>query len=341
MIVVFGYSSAFTGEGVATMDSAYRELFEPIKLGTVQLRNRVVVPPMLQMRPITSREGVAWYRRMAMGGPGWVTVEVTSILRFGTELTAQTLRPLAKAIHDEGAGAGIQLFPVQFGAPQDPNVLTTSQIDSILDGYARAAAICKEAGFDAVEPHGAHGYLLTQFFMPDVNHRTDDYGGSLENRCRLGLRVVQAIRKVVGPDYLIFYRHTPVGKAYGIEDSLEMGRRLIDEGVNVLDISPARQAVEADLAKPFKRLGVPVIAVNGMEDPIAAARALREGRCDLVAVGRGMIADAQWIKKVKEGKTSEIVQCHKCEVGCFGHIRTREPVYCETWQCDEVASYVR
>jgi len=323
------------------MEHRYPEVFSAFRLGGLELRNRIVVPPMLQVRPITSPQGIGWYRRMAAGGAGWVTVEVTSVLRFGGELTVQALRPLVEAIHDEGAGAGIQLFPVQFGAAQDPDVPSVSQIEETYEAYARAAVICKEAGFDAVEPHGAHGYLINQFFMPDRNRRADEYGGSLENRCRLGVRIVQRIRKAVGEGYLIFYRHTPVGKAYGMEESLELGRRLVEAGVNVLDMSPAKQSVEADLAAPFKRFGVPVIAVNGMENPEAAAAALRGGRCDLVAVGRALIADAQWPMKVKEGRVDQIVQCTKCDQGCFGHLKTMEPVYCVTWEKDEVAPYVR
>ncbi len=254
--------------------SDYPELFSPFHLNGLVLRNRIVAPPMLQIRPITSAEGIAWYRRLAAGGAAMVTVEVTSILRFGTELTADNLRPLVKAIHDQGAAAAIQLFPIQFRAEVDPNTLTAAQIDDILQRYAATALICRDAGFDAVEPHGAHGYLINQFFMPDRNRRTDEYGGTLDNRCRFGVRIVQSIRRAVGNDYLLFYRHTPTGKAYGVEDSLELARRLVDAGANLLDISPAKQQIEADLAAPFKQhFKVPVIAVNGMEDPDAATRA--------------------------------------------------------------------
>ena len=131
--------------------------------------------------------------------------------------------------------------------------------------------------------------------MPDKNHRTDEYGGSLDNRCRLGVRIVERIREVAGEDLLILYRHTPTGDRYGIDDSLHLADRLVDAGANILDISPAREASVADLASPFAaRFSIPVMAVGGMEDPEAASAALREGKCDLIAIGRQMIADHLW-----------------------------------------------
>jgi len=324
------------------MSSEFPELFSPFRIRHLELRNRIVAPPMLQMRPITSPEGIAWYRRLAAGGAGMVIVEVTSILRFGDELNARTLRPLVSAIHDEGAAAAIQLFPVHFGQATDPTALSAQEIAAILDGYARASHVCREAGFDAVEPHGAHGYLINQFFMPDRNKRTDEYGGTLEGRCRFAVRIVQRIRQTVGPDYLVFYRHTPTGKAYGMNDSLELARQLVAAGVDVLDISPAKEKMEADLAAPFKaRFRVPVIAVNGMENPHAATAALRAGRCDLVAIGRSLITDAELPKKIQTGRMNEIIPCVKCDEGCFGHIRSREPVYCTQWKDDAVAPFVR
>jgi len=320
----------------------YPELFTPLRIGGIELRNRIVAPPMLQVRPITSPEGRAWYRRLASGGPGLVMVEVTSILRFGGELTVKSLHPLAKLIHEEGAAAGIQLFPVKFREAVDPNSLSREQIEQIIAGYGQAAVICREAGFDIVEPHGAHGYLLNQFFMPGRNHRGDDFGSTLEGRCRLAVRIVQRLRESVGPGGLVFYRHTPVGQDYGVEESLVLAERLVKAGVDALDISPARRDVPGDLAAPFKaRFKVPVIAVSGMDVPAAAAEALREGRCDLVAIGRGLIADAQWPKKLREGREKEIIHCRRCETGCFGRLRRNEPVACVLWKHDEVAFHMR
>jgi NADPH2 dehydrogenase len=322
------------------MNPQHIELFAPTKIGKLVLRNRIVAPPMVQVRPITSREGIAWYRRLAAGGASLVIVEATGIPHFGNELTAKTLRPLVDAVHQEGAAIAIQLFPIVFGTTADPNALSAEQLKSIVAGYGNAAAICREAGFDAVEPHGAHGYLLNQFFMPDRNHRTDDYGGSFENRCRLGVEIVERIRRVGGDSLLIFYRHTPTGPAYTLEESVAFAEDLAAVGLDVIDVSPSRKDFVADLAAAFKAaLRIPVIAVNGMNRPDAAAEALREDRCDLVAIGRGLIADATWPIKVSEERYDEILECRDCNAGCFGNLKRGKPVKCVQWATDEVAPF--
>ena len=299
--------------------SDYPELFSALEFGSRRLRNRIVCPPMVQCRPLTSAEGVAWYRRLAAGGAGLVIVEATGVPGFGQELTVETLTPLVEAIHAEGAAAAIQLFPIRFGTEADPNNLSVGKVDVIVELYGRAARICKEAGFDGVEPHGAHGYLINQFFKPHNNQRTDEYGGSLENRCRFGLQIVERIKAEIGDDLLIFYRHTPVGEAYSMDDSLVMAKSLIAAGVDVLDISPAMGEVTAELAAPFKTFGVPVIAVGGMDDPVAANEALAAGRCDLVAVGRQLLAGADWPNQLAAGTPEAATQCVKCNK-CFEYL---------------------
>ena len=324
------------------MESRYKSIFAPLRIRHVELRNRVVAPPMVQVRPITSDQGIAWYRRLAAGGPGLVIVEATGVPSFGNELTTETLKPLVGAIHDGGAAAAIQLFPIAFGQKADPNDLSLDQLDRMVEQYARAATVCLEAGFDGVEPHGAHGYVLNQFFMPDKSQRSDEYGGSLENRCRLGVRIVKSIAEAIGDKLLILYRHTPTGDEYTVEDSLVLAGKLIDAGVDVLDISPARNEVAADLAAPFKaKFDVPVIAVKGMHDPDAAAEALDAGRCDLIALGRQLIADAQWPAKVRQGRFAAVVQCQKCNVGCFEKLKDGKPVACVQWPDDELAGYAK
>ena len=324
------------------MMTGYTDIFTAFRIGHVKLRNRIVVPPMVQIRPIISAEGMAWYRRLASGGAGLVIVEATGVPRFGEDLTPDTLRPLVGAIHSEGAAAAIQLFPIRFGEQTNPDDWSLDQIQAMVDQYGEAATICLEAGFDGVEPHGAHGFVLNQFFMPDKSHRTDECGNTLENRCRPAARIVERIRQAAGEDLLVFYRHTPAGIEYTIDDSLYLAQHLIDAGLDVLDISPAQNASVADMAAPFKaRFDIPVIAVNGMDDPEQAGKALREGKCDLIAVGRQMIADAQWPAKVREGKLANIRECKKCDEGCHGSIRAGKPVECVQWAEDELAPWVR
>lgn len=319
------------------MAASFDILFTPLTVRHVTLPNRVVAPPMVQLRPLASAAGLAWYRRLAAGGAGLVIVEATGVPAFEADLDADALRPLVDAIHDHGATAAIQLFPLDFGAQARPADLTTGELDLIVERYGRAAATCRDAGFDGVEPHGAHNYLLNQFFMPDRNQRTDAYGGTDRKRGRLALAIVERIRQSVGDDLLVLYRHTPTGDAYDLDDSLAFARRLVAAGVDVLDISPARRRDVADLAAPFKRsLDVPVIAVGGMDDPAAAAAALRDGRCDLIAVGRQLIADADWPAKVRDGRLSDVIQCEKCDAGCFGNLRQGVPVACSLWAGGEL-----
>ena len=324
------------------MASPYSKIFSPLTIKGVTLCNRVVCPPMVQVRSIVSKEGIAWYRRLAAGGAGLVIIEATGVPHFGAELAVQNLRPLTDAIHAEGAAVAIQLFPVPFGQAVELNSLTVPQIERIIEQYGLTAGVCREAGFDGVEPHGAHGYMINQMIMPDKNNRTDDYGGSLENRGRLAIQIVQRMRQVAGPDMLILYRHSPVGQQYTIDDSLWLAEKIIEAGVDVLDISPARKDVVADLAAPFKaKFSVPVIAVQGMDDPDAAEEALHQGRCDLIAVGRQLITDAAWPRKVRQGKLSDVVTCSKCNKGCFGRLREHKPVECVHWKPDELVPFVR
>ena len=306
-------------------------LFQTLTVKGKMLRNRIVMPPMVVLRGLATPEGVEWYGRHARGGVGLVIVEATAVNRFGTELTAESLRPLVDAIHAGGALAAIQLFPVTFGRPISPAMLKRHEIDAILAAYRQAAGICAEAGFDGAEPHGAHGYLLNLFFSPVKNRRKDEFGGDLPNRMRMALAVVEATRQGLGPDRILLYRHTPVGQGYGIEESLVLAEQLVKAGVDILDISPSSVEFPGDRAAPFKRFGVPVITVNQLNEVERALEALREGRADLVAIGRALIADPDWPVKVKEGRFGEIVKCIRCDKKCFGNLKKGIPIECTQW----------
>lgn len=310
--------------------SDYSILFEPLTVKGLTLRNRIVVPPMVSNRDLTGPDAVAWYGSFAAGGAGLVIVEAARIHRFGHELTAENLRPLVEAIHDHGAAAAIQLFFAPPDGRDTPAKLTLENLSTALQQFATAAQISLGAGFDGVEPHGAHGYLLNQFFSPLRNTRTDGYGGPLEHRMRLGLEVVSAVREAIGPEAVLLYRHTPVEEgSYDVLESLEFARRLVGAGVDVLDLSPSSREAPGDLAAPFKALGLaPVIAVGRLGEPARAREALAEGRCDLVAIGRGQIADPDWARKVERGDLDDLITCTECDQGCFGNLRMGKPVEC-------------
>ena len=306
-------------------------LFEPLEAGGKKLRNRVVMPPMVVCRDITGPDGREWYGRHAQGGVALVIVEATGVTEFETRLTAGNLKPLAEAIHAGGALAAIQLYPGSFGQSRTCADMRAEDIDKLVDQYRNATEICGAAGFDGIEPHGAHGFLLNQFFSPETNTRTDEYGGSLENRMRLGIRIVETVKpgaKKAG--MLALYRHTPVGKGYGVEESLPFAEKLVQAGVDILDMSPSSQAAPGDLAAPFTKLGVPVITVNELDQVDRALEALKEKRATLIAVGRGLIAEPDWANKVKEGRFDEILKCTYCD-SCFGDLDKGIPVGCSQW----------
>lgn len=313
----------------ASPPTSVAPLFAPLQVRGHALPNRIVMPPMVQLRNLAAPEGVEWYRERANGGPGLVIVEATAVNRFGDELTAVELGPLVEAIHGGRALAAIQLFPVTFRREVTPAELTRHEIDAVVEEYGRATEVCLAAGFDGVEPHGAHGFLLNQFFSPEQNQRGDEYGpSSLEDRMRLALRIVERLRPVCGDGGILLYRHTPVGPGYGVEDSLVLVRQLVAAGVDILDISPSTDQEPADLAAPFADLGVPVIAVGHLDEVDRALEVLARGRAHLCAVGRGLIADPEWTRKVREGRLDDIVVCERCDEGCFGNLRRGEWVEC-------------
>jgi len=306
-------------------------LFEPLVIKNKSLRNRIVMPPMVVNRGITSPEGREWYARRARGGAALIIIEASDVVRFGSEFTTQNLKPLVDAIHAESALAAIQLFPGIRGEKIQPAQLAVEEIARLVQSYKLAAQICVEAGFDGLEPHGAHGFLLNQFFSPERNLRQDAYGLTLSGRMRLALEIVAVVQPVAAQaDALLLYRHTPEGPGYGIAESLVLARELVRSGVDILDISPASKAAPADLAAPFMQCGVAVIAVNAMHHLERALETLREKRASLVAVGKGLIADPDWPIKVKEGRISEIVECLECDE-CWEYFNKGLPLECSQW----------
>jgi len=335
--------------------SAYPLLFKPFQIGTVEVKNRLVFPPTASVTGITTERGLAWYDKITSGGVGTVVVEGTRLNLFDDESFVAGLPKLADVIHKHGALACIQLFlppqsadgePLTVSDADEGRAPTTDEIRQAIGKFAHVSKICKQAGFEAVEPHGAHGFLLNQFFSPLTNHRDDEFGGCLDGRMRFGLEIVRAIRSEV-PDVLIFYRHTPEERAeggYTLEDSLRFASRLEEAGLGVMDVSPSTRGVtpksrepeigeHAGLAAAFRdAVECPIIAVGGMNDPAAAEDVLRQGKADLVAICRGLIADSEWPRKVAEGREGEIVECVECNEECFGNLSNGIPIACTQWE---------
>ncbi|MHB1132228.1 MAG: NADH:flavin oxidoreductase [Chloroflexota bacterium] len=318
-------------------------LFDSITIKNLRLKNRVVFPPMgtqwsTEQGEVTDRQ-VEHYAKRAAGGTGLIIVEHSYVApegRFRKEMLGAArdelipgLRRLADAVHAAGAAICLQLnhagalgnpeiIGKQPAGPSDaphPRVqylarpLSKEEIARLVQDYADAAARAQRAGFDAVEVHGCHGYLLCQFASPITNKRQDEYGGDLFGRYRFPLEVVRATRERLGAEFPIFYRLpasdlTPGGLVY--EDALRIAPRLLEAGADVLDISggivgdgrghldnkvgwwvePAQMVREAT--------GAPVVGVGRIVDARYADSLVREGRLDLVAVGRAQFQNAEW-----------------------------------------------
>lgn len=307
-------------------------LFKPMKIKGKGFRNRIIMPPMVVNRQITASDGWKWYSQRAKGGVSLVIVEATNVVGFGSNYTAENLKPLVDGIHQGGALAAIQLFPGVRGRAVSPNQMSKQDILNLLDGYRIAAEICAKAGFDGIEPHGAHGFLLNQFFSPIQNQRNDEYGGDMAGRMRLALSIMDTIRPIATANgMLILYRHTPVAQGYGIEDSILFVEELVKAGLDILDVSPASSNAPGDRSAPFMKLNIPVIAVNEMHLLDRALEVLNQKRGTFVAVGRGLIADPEWPNKVREDKLGEIVKCISCNQ-CFEDLREGKAVGCSQWE---------
>jgi len=322
-------------------------LFDPLRVGNVTLKNRIVMPPMAN--DLADAQGrvtdglIAHYTRRA-AGVGLVIVEHSyfapegkaSLRQLGIHEDAMTsgLTKLAASIHAKGTPVCVQvnhsgregsreisgLEPVAPSAiPAEgsavlPRELNKGEIESLVRLYGEAARRAREAGFDAVEVHGAHGYLLNQFVSPLTNRRADEYGGSLEGRIRFPLAAVREVRRVVGSNFLVLYRlGASDGEGVGVtmEEMQTFAQRLVEAGVNIVDVSGGLIGdAPKDMTGPGyflplaerikKAIKVPVVGVGGITDPEFADQVIRSGRVDLVAVGRALLADPNWALSAKK-----------------------------------------
>ncbi len=342
------------------------KLFEPIVIRGMEVRNRIVYPAIQLNMGLTNRRARAFYTERARGGAGLLLTANTAIDNLACEeLWGGTdglgafvgrLRGLTDQIHEAGGKIGLQLwqanrFPVGRGmqvagkeedptsgdrvapsAREDMRELTIPEIESIIYRFAKGAGNVRDGGFDCVEIHGAHSYLPCQFTSPEVNQRTDKYGGDLEGRMRFGIDIVTAVRARVGPDFPVLFRLGALHENGSINpDSITYAEELEKAGVDCLDISSAgygktpvappkryKMGTFVFLAEAIKKkVSIPVIAVGRINTPEAAEEILTKGRADMVGIGRQLIADPFWPKKVQEGRFNEVVACDSCNINCY------------------------
>jgi len=317
-------------------------LFDAIQVGTLHLANRIVMPPMgISMATPAGEvtdDHIQHYVARAKAHPGLIIVEYTWVVPNGRPHTPNVLgiddddkisglRRLATAIKKTGTPVAIQLAhagararsaiignqpagPSNVLAPgevETPRAMTIEEIAALVRAFGDAAVRSAEAGFDAVELHGAHGFLLSQFVSPYTNQRQDAYGGTIEGRLRFPLEVITEVRQRLGTDFPLSYR---IGVSDQIPGGLTMSEgtavavRLADAGLDLLDISAGLSHSPRDgneqgyfvyLAESVKKVAkVPVVGVGNIFEPEYADRIIREGRVDLVAIGSAMLANPNW-----------------------------------------------
>ncbi|MFC1913831.1 FAD-dependent oxidoreductase [Chloroflexota bacterium] len=346
------------------------KLFEPAKIGTMEVKNRLVMAPMATFSCeegfITDRT-VDYYALRAKGGVGFIIAQAASIVvqepghrntpGLYDDKFIPKLRELSGGVHEYGAKIAIQLVhhgihlaqqhrlrslgqqKVDIVAPSEVEFIPTGvtarelskeEIKNVIEAFAEAVRRAKEAGFDAVEIHGAHGYLVSNFLSPFYNKRADEYGGSLEKRATLVCEIVRRTKEKVGPDFPVLIRFNGDDGIEGgtkIEDAVQYAKIFEKEGVVALDISAGQAALSplllpnymhpvgaiVHLAAAVKKVvNVPVVTVGKIIHPIFAENLLEEGKADFIALGRPLLADPEWPNKAREGRFEEIINCIYC-----------------------------
>jgi 2,4-dienoyl-CoA reductase (NADPH2) len=355
------------------MTHPYPNLFRPIRVGHLELANRALMGSMH-----TGLEDLAGLERLAAflgaranGGAALIVTGGFSPIAAGRlkdgaasfDHAGQVAdhRRVTEAVHAGGGRVLLQVLHAgRYGyhadivapsaikapiAPQVPREMTEADIQATVEAFANTARLAKEAGYDGVEIMGSEGYLLTQFLAPRTNRRTDRWGGSLENRMRLPLDVVRAVRAAAGADFVIMYRISVldlVEDAPTPDDTLVFARELEAAGADVLNsgigwheapVPTIAQAVPpaafaADTARIRSAVSIPVIASNRINTPEIAEAVLAVGAADMVSMARPFLADADFVAKADAGRADAINTCIACNQSCLDHYFTGKVTSC-------------
>ncbi len=384
------------------MKEKHKILFEPVKIGKCEIKNRFAMAPMgpggfCDEQGCYNQKGIEYYVRRAAGGIGLIITGVTYVENDIEKCVMpsmpcptinplnfiKTAKPMTERVHAYGAKIFSQLSG-GFGRVSIPSIvgrtavapspiphrfldgvtcteLTVDEIHTYIDKFAEAAAVCKKAGFDGVEIHAVHeGYLIDQFAISFYNHRTDEYGGSLENRLRFACEIVKAIKAECGEDFPVSLRFslksftkdwrkgglpgedfTEAGR--DIEEGKEAARILVEAGYDALNADVGTydswywnhppMYFEKGMYLPFNEIlktavDVPVMTSGRMEDPDMAAEAIQKGRTDIISLGRPSLADPDIPNKIMREQTEDIRPCLSCQEGCMGRLAAYAQVNC-------------
>ena len=363
------------------MKNKYQHIFSPVTIRHMTVKNRIVMMPMGtnfgEQNGEMSFLHINYYEQRAKGGTGLLIVENASVdspqgsngttqLRIDSDNYIPRLYKLCENVHKHGACIAIQInhagasamssrigmqpvsasdVPSKEGG-EIPRPLTKEEILHIVRKYAEAARRAQICGFDAVEIHAGHSYLISQFLSPIYNKRTDEFGGSAENRTRFARMILEAVRKQVGPHFPIFLRISADELMEGgntLEDTLAY-LEYLEKEVDVFDVScglngSIQYQIDANylpdgwrsyMARAVKeKFGKPCIAVGNIRHPQIAEEILAKGDADFIGMGRGLIAEPEWVNKVEYGNECDLRSCISCNIGCAGHrIGLNQPIRC-------------
>ena len=360
--------------------ASFPNLFSPIKVGNITIPNRIFSSGHLTHfteNSLPSERHKNYYERRARGGIGLICQEVQSVSRHcwpvpnltfaDTDAVIEKYKMISDAVHQHGTKIFAQLWhnghhchskiswlPVQSCSPipspailEVPKELEEEEIQEIVQQYAQAALRLKKGGYDGVEVHCGHGYLPQQFLSPYANIRTDKYGGSLENRMRFSVEIIDAIRETVGEDFVVGLRTSAdelLECGLHLDDMLEISQRWEETGkLDFLHITvstyktgvvaippmgtPPRPFVW--MAAEIKQVvDLPVFTVIKINDPQTAEEIIANNEADMVAMTRATICDPDLPNKAKEGREDEIILCMNCNEGCWGRCEELNPLTC-------------
>jgi len=338
-------------------------LFTPIKVGSIELKNRIIMPPVvdrLAVDGMVSEPVKDYYAARARGGvglivltPGIVDISMASPIQLGLyeDRFIAGLRELTEVIHANGALIGIQLMhlgrqgegivgykpvaasPVPWSPHEEvPRELSRDEIEDLIEKFTEAARRARDAGFDLVELHAAHGYLLSGFLSPNTNVRSDEYGGGVEGRTRLVIKIIRRIREKLGSDFPISCRINGADFVPGglmLAEAKAAARLLEKAGLDLISISAGMYGSYPVIVPPYdtpygcnvplaegvkKVVDIPVAVAGRMNDPWLAEETLASGKADLIAIGRGLLADPELPNKLSRGEFKKIRNCIACNV---------------------------
>ena len=354
--------------------ASYSHIFEPLDLGFTQIRNRVLMGSMhtgLEEEKGGFDKLAAFYEERAKGGVGLIVTGGISpntrgrLAPFGSEMSkpwhVAKHRKVTERVHQHGAKICMQILhagrysyhpfslaPSAIKAPINPfkpKAMSDGQIKTTIRHYARAARLAQRAGYDGVEIMGSEGYLINQFLCPRTNQRTDDWGGSFENRMRFALDIVNAVRAKVGANFIIVFRLSMldlVEDGHTLDEVLQLGKALEKAGVSIINTgigwhearvptivtSVPRAAFSWITERVRRELTVPVVAVNRINTPEIAESILSSGQADMVSMARPLLADPEFVNKAQRQQADKINTCIACNQACLDHVFENKRASC-------------